>query len=196
LNALLNFLGVDQAVLIGLSSGGGIALDFALTHPQKVLGLVLSAPFVNGYKFSDAQQQRVASFGSAAQRGADEYVKTILADSYFIPAPQNPEARKRAEVFIKENFRPFDFSLIKQLDPPTIARVAEINKPTLLLIGNLDHADVQKRTEFLEKTIRGAKKVAINNAGHLVNLEVPQDFNRATREFLVAMDFYKKNSSE
>ncbi len=188
LEALLNFLGVDKAVLIGLSSGGGIALDFALTHPQKVNGLVLSAPVVNGYKFSAEQQQRVASFADAATRGAEAYIKTLLEDSFFIPAPQNPEARKRAQGLIAENFRPFDFSLIKQLNPLTITRVAEINKPTLLLTGNLDHPDVQKRTEFVEQAIRGAKRVTINNAGHLVNLEAPHDFNRAAHEFLVQLN--------
>ncbi len=188
LEALLNFLEVDKAVLMGLSSGGGIALDFTLTHPQRVLGLVLSAPVVNGYKFSAEQQQRVASFANAAQRGAEAYVKTLLEDSFFIPAPQNPEARKGAQALITENFRPFDFSLIKQLDPPTISRLAEIDKQALLLIGNLDHPDVQKRTEFLERSIRGAKRVTINNAGHLVNLEAPRDFNRAAHEFLVYLN--------
>lgn len=194
LEALLNFLGVDKAVLMGLSSGGGIALEFALTHPQRLLGLVLSAPSVNGYKFSTEQQQRVASFANAAQRGAEAYIKTLLEDPFFIPAPQNPEARKRAQVLMAENFRPFDFSLIKQLEPPTVARVAEIDKPVLLLVGNLDHPDVQKRTEFLEQSIHGAKRVTINNAGHLVNLEAPHDFNRAAHEFLAAWNFHSKST--
>jgi len=151
---------------------------------------------VNGYKFSAEQQQRVASFANAAQRGAEAYIKALLADSFFIPAPQNPEARKRARVLIAENFRPFDFGLIKQLEPPTVARVAEIDKPTLLLIGNLDHADVQKRTAFLEQSIRGAQRVTLKEAGHLVNLETPHDFNRAAHEFLAAWNFHNKSTSE
>ncbi len=195
LEALLDFLGVDKAVLLGLSSGGGIALDFALTHSQRVLGLVLSAPVVHGYKFSVEQQQRVASFASAAQSGAEAYVKILLEDSFFIPAPQNPEARKRAQALIAENFRPFDFSLIKQLDPPTITRLAEIDKPVLLLIGSLDHPDVQKRTAFLEQAIRGAKRVTIKNAGHLVNLEAPDGFNQAAYDFFVVWNFHKKEVS-
>jgi pimeloyl-ACP methyl ester carboxylesterase len=50
---LLDFLQVDQAIVVGISYGGKIALDFALANPQRVTALVLGAPSVGGSQPSE-----------------------------------------------------------------------------------------------------------------------------------------------
>jgi 3-oxoadipate enol-lactonase len=105
LEALLDFLRIEKAVLVGLSSGGGIALDFAITHPDRVRALVLSAPLVRGFEMSEAQKKRVAGFARASQGTVAEAVQVFLDDPYFVPAPHNPDARRIAARLMTENAR-------------------------------------------------------------------------------------------
>ncbi len=186
LNALLEALGIEQAALIGVSSGSGIALEFAALYPNKVWALVPAAPFVNGYPFSEGMQKRVDAFAAAAQKGAEALIAALFSDPHFMPAPENPQARERAKKLMAENFTGFDASLIKQLDPPTAEQVARIQAPTLLLVGELDHPDLHGRVEFLQTRIRGSKKMMLKNAGHMVNMETPRAFARSAKGFLRA----------
>jgi pimeloyl-ACP methyl ester carboxylesterase len=51
--ALMDALGIAQASLIGLSMGGGVALNFALSHPERVSRLILISPAMTGWESSD-----------------------------------------------------------------------------------------------------------------------------------------------
>jgi pimeloyl-ACP methyl ester carboxylesterase len=54
----------------------------------------------------------------------------------------------------------------------------------LLLVGERDDADSQAAVDLLETKIEGAKKVIVPDAGHLSQLEMPNQFNRLVLEFL------------
>ena len=153
LAALLDSLGMRKAVVVGLSSGGGIVMEFAVTHPERVLGVVAAAPFVPGYPFSEAMQKRVSAIGASFDAGAEAFIQTVLDDPHFIPAPENPAARERARTLIAENFKSFsnDFSLNRALEPPLVEQVGKIEAPTLLLVGALDHPDLHERTAFCKR---------------------------------------------
>ena len=186
LAAFLDSLDIEKAVVVGLSSGGGIVLEFALTHPERVSGVIAAAPFVPGYPFSEAMQKRVNVIAASFEAGAEAFIQTVLDDPHFIPAPKNPAARERARTLIAENFKSFgnDFSPNRPVEPPLLERVEEIGAPTLLLVGELDHPDLHRRTRFLQGKIAGAKRVVLPDAGHTSNLENPEAFNRAAAEFL------------
>ena len=190
LKAVLDFLGIEKATLVGLSSGGNIALDFAVTHPERVNSLVLSGSMVRGFEMSEELKKRVDKFAEA-NKALDEKKITIedvaqvfLDDPYFVPAPDNSKARKTAKRLMIENARDIPPNLEQQLNPPTATRVGEIKHPTLILIGNLDHPDLHRRMDFLLEKISGSKKVIINGGGHILNLEKPKEFNEAVFDFL------------
>lgn len=80
---LLDALGVDRAVLVGASMGGGYALDAALASPERVAGLVLISPGISGHRwpqsFLDAARKAVgdavpAERLRAYREGSAEYV--------------------------------------------------------------------------------------------------------------------------
>ncbi len=50
---LLDHLGLDRIGLIGLSSSGGFALEFAVQYPERLTGVVVAAPFVQGFEFCE-----------------------------------------------------------------------------------------------------------------------------------------------
>jgi len=68
--------------------------------------------------------------------------------------------------------------------PLAANRLGEIKVPTLLVIGDRDVPQIKATIDTLEKGISGSKKVAIKDAGHMVNMEKPDIFNEAVLGFL------------
>src|SRR5205085_12090769 len=66
LKALLDFLGIAQAHILGLSMGGGIAINFALTYPEMTRTLIVVDSTLAGYSSADFD----STFAAANQRAA------------------------------------------------------------------------------------------------------------------------------
>ena len=62
--------------------------------------------------------------------------------------------------------------------------VGALTLPTLVVVGDRDVPDFLGMAERLATSIRGARKVVVPGAGHMVNMERPEEFNRAVLEFL------------
>jgi len=68
--------------------------------------------------------------------------------------------------------------------PVAATRLGEIKVATLLVIGDRDVPQIKATIETLQRGIGGSKKVAIKDAGHMVNLEKPDVFNDVVLKFL------------
>jgi len=185
LAGLLRTLKIEKASIVGLSLGGRIAIDLALSHPDLVDALVLVAPGLSGFHFSgdpnDAESIR------AAQAGDWEAVTHYwLMSGYMAPAMANPKIAPRIHELALENAHedmdnPF---LERPLYPAAIDRLPSIHVPTLIVVGNRDVADIHEICGLLYARIPGAKQVIIDGAGHMVNMEKPEEFDRAVLPFL------------
>lgn len=69
-------------------------------------------------------------------------------------------------------------------DPPAIGRLTEIPVPNLIIIGEEDIADNHAVSGVFQIGVKGSKRVALPNAGHLANLEQPEIFNPLVSEFI------------
>jgi pimeloyl-ACP methyl ester carboxylesterase len=67
--ALLNAEEIEQATLVGLSMGGGVALNFALTYPERVSHLILISPALVGWEWSDEWKELWRGVTAAAREG-------------------------------------------------------------------------------------------------------------------------------
>jgi pimeloyl-ACP methyl ester carboxylesterase len=74
--------------------------------------------------------------------------------------------------------------LERVLNPPAIERLPDVTIPTLIIVGNRDVADIHQICGLLRARLPGAKESAIQNSGHIVNLEQPEEFNHAVLGFL------------
>ena len=185
--ALLDHLALDRAALIGLSSSGGIVLEFASQYPERVSGVVAAAPFIPGFDFSQAMLDRLAVFSNAAQEGRESFLDAMFEDPHFIPAPLDGSVRSNARSNMAENYDKgsgFDPSLPIPIDPPLIEQLSRIKSPVLLLAGELDHPEVIRRNAFLIEEISLAQQQVIVQAGHNTPLENPEDFLSAAIPFL------------
>lgn len=184
--ALLDHLGIDRAAVVGLSMGGGVALDFALAYPERVTALVLAEPGLTGHQFSSEVMASMQKVGAALMQGdIDGAVEGLLNSPAMTHAKENPAARGPVEMMIRDNIDALmsaqfmQFKAERQVD-----RLDEIEMPTLVLISEYAGPDALEITEQIATQAPAARKVTIRGSGHLMNLENSRQFNETVLAFL------------
>jgi 3-oxoadipate enol-lactonase len=172
---LLNHLKIERAVVVGNSSGGALAIDFALAHPEMVEGLFLIGPVVDGMGVSTAfierREKNMEPLKNGDARGAAE---NWSKDRYLI-GEGHDAARKRVYEVLADNPQNLKYTGEFEIrnSQPSNSRLAEIHAPTSIVVGEFDISDVHAHAGAIEAGIPGAQRDIIINAGHLVQVEQP-----------------------
>ena len=196
LHALLQFLKVEKAYIVGLSRGGGVASDFALEYPSMVDGLVLVSANLADVP---AVYRRMMISAAEARRDGDlaRAVEIWLDDPYQGPGRHDMAARARVRQILEDNLPGFLPRFLAPGGPHTsgerpggtrIQRLAELRVPTLVIGGESDAPDARANYDRWATGIRAAKKAIIAGAAHLVNIDRPLEFNRIVLDFLGALE--------
>lgn len=190
LRDLLRHLGVARASLLGLSDGGRVAIDGALAYPALVDALIPVAPAVGGYTGSDAYLRQWGEIGAALAAG-DVPGAVKLTLRMWMDEPTRTSAE--VDPAVRERMREMmtHYYTIRgddppPLEPPAIARLAEIRVPTLIMVGDKDQPDILTQGDLLHAGITGTQKIVIPGVAHVPNMERPADFNRLVLGFLDA----------
>jgi 3-oxoadipate enol-lactonase len=172
--ALLNHLEMPQAVLVGLSLGGWVALNFALDYPHRVSALVLVGAVLNSHKLSAEWEAEVAPIWREARGLGAEVTKARWQQiRLFEAAREHPHAR----AVLARMLNDWSGWHFMNRDPENSgtaagARLSQVRAPTLVVVGERDLADFKSMTDAL-LAIRLARKATIPGAGHLPPLEAP-----------------------
>lgn len=193
LHRLLMFLGINRAHVAGLSVGGRVAIDFALTYPSMVSSLVLADTVVHGYKFQNYTQEAIAK---AAKESGVEAGKQLWLDSdLFQTTMQYPEQARLLKEIIHDysgwhflNKNPW-----RPIEPPALQQLSKIGAPTLVLYGDHDLPDFQSLSKIVGETIPGARSVIIHGAGHMCNMEQPDEFNDTILQFFNSIRYHMRS---
>ncbi|HTU02686.1 MAG TPA: alpha/beta fold hydrolase [Candidatus Sulfotelmatobacter sp.] len=188
LQALLDHLRLGRVCILGLSMGGRVALDFALAHPERVECLLLAGASLGG--FQGAPDPNIEGVLAAAQAGDAERATDLwMQDRIFAVTREQPELLARIRRLSRENAAVWldDTSLRRELSPPALGRLAEIHLPVLIVLGQRDIENIQQIAGLLRARIAGAHTEVIPGAGHLMNMERPNEFNRVVLEFLASI---------
>lgn len=197
LEAVLDRLGLNAAVLVGNSLGGGIALDFAVEHPDRVVALVLVGTAVSGLAAEEAPEEIEAledTLEYALSRGNLEQANRIEAHMWLdgpLQADGRVEGPER-ELFLEMNRRRREKSAdLRQEEPDTdiaaIDHLHALRMPVLLLAGEYDYPDVLEVHDQLADEIEEAFALTIEETAHLPMLERPDLFDPLLLEFLAAL---------
>ena len=89
LYALLTFLNIKRAHVVGLSVGGAIAIDFAIEHPEIVDGLILAAPGLSSDAKSEPNLQSLAALAGMFKTDGLDHVFQLTLDAPFVLSKQN-----------------------------------------------------------------------------------------------------------
>lgn len=187
LRALLSFLKIDKASLVGLSIGGVIATDFTLSHPQNVEKLILVSPGLRGEN-SPVDPQTIEVFKAVEAGEPDQAIDLWLKNPLFSTISGNRSVERRTREMLADNYK--YWSAIEPPipvvfpEPPTIDRLAEIKTPTLVVVGDKDAPRILKSAKTLSSKIGGAELTILKNVSHHLNVEKPKRFNRLVSDFL------------
>jgi len=188
-HALADFLdavGITRTHLLGLSWGGMLAQELFRLHPSRVDRLLLADTYA-GWKGSlpeEAVEQRRARCYRDALRPAREVVSEWVPKDFFVNASPELAAEMAGVV---ADFHPIGFRLMARslADTDTTSVLETIDVPTLLLWGEGDARSPLSVAEQFHAAIRGSELRVIPGAGHVSNMEKPEDFNARVLEFLL-----------
>ena len=184
LSTIMHRVHMDRAVIVGNSSGGGLAVDFALAHPEMVEALFLIGPVVHGMPSSDYFNERGSQNSAPLAHGDVKATAENWSKDRFLIAGDDPRARKRVYEALAEN--PQNLRVAGELEirpsPPAVLRLAQIKVPTLLLVGEADIGDVFANSGAIEAALPLASFEIWKDTGHLIQIQRPAEvvsrFNR------------------
>ncbi len=189
--ALMDHLHLKPAHLVGCSIGGGIAVDFAIAHGERISKLVLVGPGVSGTHFSAKYPDLMAEV-EAAEKSGDTDAINRAEMHLWLDGPRRRRGYVRQplrDLFLEmngSNFgRDWESAPIDELHPPAAERLHEITASTLIVVGDKDVPPIFDGVELLMEKIPHARKAVIHDAAHLPNLEHPDEFNRLVLDFLL-----------
>jgi pimeloyl-ACP methyl ester carboxylesterase len=184
--ALLDHLGIDGAVVAGLSMGGQIVMELCRQYPERVKGILLAATFPQaetpaGRRQRLATAERLLSDGMHAY--ADELLPKMLAAHCIETAPEI--ARHVLEMM--RNTRPEGAAaaLRGRAERPDYAGVLErFDRPALIVAGDQDAFTTRQDADRMHALLKGSRLLWLSGVGHMPNLEQPELFNAALADFL------------
>ncbi|MFF3948455.1 alpha/beta fold hydrolase [Streptomyces sp. NPDC001902] len=188
--ALMDRLGVPEAVVGGLSMGGQIVMEFQRLFPGRVAGLVLADTFP-GAETAQGRQARDAMAERLLAEGMDGYAGEVL-DRMI--TPRNVTALPEVAAHVLRMMRgtsPEGAAAAlrgRARRPDYGAVLAAVRVPTLIVVGRDDVYTPVAEAEAMHAAVRGSRLVVVEDAGHLPNLERPEEFNDALRRFLDVLD--------
>ena len=193
LRALLDHLGVRRAAIVGLSLGGMVAIDFALTYPQATHALLVVDGLFAGYRFSAEWDQRTGLVWELAREfGMFAAKESWLGHPLFEPLAEKPEANARVQNMVGE-YSGWHFVHSNRAispEPAAARRLKNIDAPVLVIVGERDLPDFHRMAETLEREAPHARRVVLPHAGHMANIEEPAAFNHLVLEFLRTLPGY------
>jgi pimeloyl-ACP methyl ester carboxylesterase len=177
-------LGLERPHVAGLSFGGALALECYRRHPTMPATLILASAYAGwgGSLPADVAAQRLQQALVLAELSPEEFVGTLLPTMFsHTPPPEAVDAFGASMLA----FHPVGFRAMARASAEDLRGVLpHIKVPTLLVYGDRDVRAPLTVAEDLHAAISGSTLVVLPDAGHLCNIEAPEAFNRAVRNFL------------
>jgi len=170
--------GLKNIVMIGHSMGGAITQKFALMYPEYLKGIVLVC--------TGARLRVAPIVFEVIRKSYAEAVKLIIELSFSAKASTElkEKAAKQLEK-IKPEVLYGDFEACDKFD--VMNQLKDIRVPTLIICGSEDQLTPVKFSEYLRDNIPNSRLEVIADAGHMVMLEKPEEFNEKIRRFIMGL---------
>ncbi|WP_335940680.1 alpha/beta fold hydrolase [Streptomyces sp. PTD5-9] len=191
LAALLRHLDAGPAVLVGVSMGGGTAVDTALEHPELVRAAVVSGVGTSEPYFEDPWSLEVLGEQNGALAAGD-IEGWLNGHVRFAAGPHRSLGDVDADIANRLRAmasRTISKHTVGEPDhrvpvPQTWRRAASIDVPVLAINGALDVSDHIAMAERLVHAVPDGRAVSVENTAHFPNMEEPAGFNALLAGFL------------
>ena len=185
LAAFIERVGLERPHVVGMSFGGGLAIELYRRHPHVPRSLVLASAYAGwtGSLPPEVVEFRLNQALKLADLPPEQLVKAIVPTLFSPAAPKALVDRFAASMLefhpagLRATARSFANADLRGVLP-------QIDVPTLLVYGSEDERAPLDVAENMHAAIRGSSLVVLDGVGHVVNVEASERFDAALRPFL------------
>jgi 3-oxoadipate enol-lactonase len=184
--SLMDELRIDRAVIGGLSMGGYVTLAFYQLFAERVEKLLLADTRAQ----ADTEEAKATRADQVQQIQADGMTGIVNAMLPKLLSPETvskqPEIVKRVRDMMMHTSPEGAIGALRGMAEreDQTERLSQINVPTLIVVGKEDPITPVADSQKMHERIAGSQLVVIENASHVSNIEQPEQFNRALKDFL------------
>jgi pimeloyl-ACP methyl ester carboxylesterase len=182
---ILRRLDIDRAVLLGMSQGGRIALRFAVTHPDRVSGLVLQGAPLDGFAPEPRREDAipVSSYRALARAGRMAEVRSLWR-AHPLMRCAAPAVRRLLDQLLAD----YEGRDLLHPGPDNVASLAnllaDVAVPALVVTGEHDTPWRQLVGDALAYGLPHSRRIRVTGAGHLCNLSHADSYNALVADFV------------
>jgi pimeloyl-ACP methyl ester carboxylesterase len=185
LAAFVAALGLGRPHVLGLSWGGGLALELYRQHPTVPATLLLTGAYAGwaGSLPAEVVSQRLRQALREADLPPDRFIPGWIPGLLTDAAPK---AMVDEVMAVMSRFHPSGYRVMAQAFAEADLRdvLPRVDVPTLLLYGEADRRSPLAVAKDLHATIPASTLVVLPGVGHLCSVEAAEPFNSAVRRFL------------
>lgn len=182
----------DPVILMGCSMGGGLAMDFALAHPDRVKALIMVGSGPSGLELDVPVPPKFADAEKAYEKKEWDLLAELETQIWFdgtgrTSEQTDQEMRQLAYEMNRNALRHEAKGIGKRLpntETPAFDRLEDLNRPVLVIVGVHDTPYILAAADYMVEKLPSAQKVTIEDAAHLPNMDHPNEFREIVRSFL------------
>lgn len=184
--ALMNELHLDQVVLCGLSMGGYIALNAIQRFPERINAIILCDTQCNA-DTEEGKAKRLKSIQDIKSNGITDFTEGFLKNVFhpetLSSKPEIVAGLKNMMLSNSEHAFTHGLKALAERNE-TCSKLDQINVPALIICGSDDTLTPVSKSQYLHENIKGSQLSIIQKAGHISNMEQPEEFNKIIIDFL------------
>jgi pimeloyl-ACP methyl ester carboxylesterase len=179
-------------IIMGCSMGGVLSMEYAIEHPANIQGLIMIGPGPCGFEMEGNEQELFLDAMKAFKEGDLNRLAEIETQIWFDSmesAPDQVDQSMRALLYDMHRSARLGDAIqpgepVSDTSQPEYAKLSAINFPVLIIIGSQDLSAMHAAADYLTEEIPLARKVVIDDAAHLPNLDQPHQCQEVVEEFL------------
>ena len=187
---ILDHLNIQKAHVLGISMGGYIAQEIALSYPDRVITIILASTSFGGPNALVASKETMTKMLTApsetiSKKEAYEIRMSVVASNEWWQ--ENKKLLEQIIVWREQNPQPNNARLNQAHASTTFNvenKISSIHVPTLIIHGDSDIVVPTRNAELLHEKIPNSKLVLIKGGQHYSFIQYYEQFNQAVIDFL------------
>jgi len=183
--ALLDWFSAGKVHMLGHDDGAEIAIEFALAHPGRTLSLVLLAPTVEGFPWSEEaatfRKDLVNAFRTTGKKAIEE--KLLASHAFDVAKEREGIFDRIADIYRRAKWAGGSFERPPRDGPTQFQRLGEITAKTAILVGEKDEPERLRCAGRIKDLVPAAQLVTLPDASRFFHIEEARATMRRMNDF-------------
>lgn len=185
ITALLDWFSAGSVHVLGHDDGAEIAIEFALAHPDRTLSLVLLAPTVEGFPWSEDavafRKDLVSAFRTTGKKAIEE--KLLASPAFDVAREREGVFDRIADIYRRAKWAGGSFERPPRDGPTQFQRLGEITARTAIFVGEKDEPERLRCAGRIKDLVPGAQFIAIPDTSRFFHIEEARTTMRRMNDF-------------